>query len=63
MSKKYIIESKGFTDGLGSSNYHKKRKSEIEYLKENILTCNKPCFKEECLLDRCEPHCGKCENL
>tara|TARA_R110000851_G_scaffold318037_1_gene481718 strand:+ start:49 stop:240 length:192 start_codon:yes stop_codon:yes gene_type:complete len=63
MSKKYIIESKGFTEGLGSCNYSVKRKLQIESLKEKLQTYNKPCFKEECALDRCHIHCGKCENL
>jgi len=36
MKKQYVIESKGFTQGLGSSNYSKKRKQKLEDLKRQI---------------------------
>ena len=41
MEKKYVIESKGFTQGLGSSTYFKKRKEKLEQLKIEIAEINK----------------------
>ena len=37
-TKKYVIESKGFTQGIGSSSYKEKRKKQIEDLKKQTET-------------------------
>lgn len=37
-TKKYVIESKGFTQGIGSSSYKEKRKKQIEDLKKSTET-------------------------
>jgi len=37
-TKKYVIESKGFTQGIGSSSYKEKRKKQIENLKKQTET-------------------------
>ena len=37
MKKQYVIESKGFTQGIGSATYRKKRKEKIEELKRQIF--------------------------
>ena len=39
--KKYTIESKGFTKGVGSSNYSEKRTQIIEELKKQIAELEK----------------------
>ena len=36
MSKQYVIESKGFTQGIGSASYSKKRKEQLKELKRQI---------------------------
>lgn len=36
MKKQYVIESKGFTQGVGSATYAKKRKERLEELKRQI---------------------------
>jgi len=36
MSKQYVIESKGFTKGIGSASYSKKRKEQLKELKRQI---------------------------
>ena len=41
MKKQYVIESKGFTNGIGSSTYAKKRKEKLEELKRQILELEK----------------------
>ena len=37
MKKQYVIESKGFKEGVGSFKYSQKRKNEIKELKKKIL--------------------------
>lgn len=41
MKKQYVIESKGFTQGLGSVAYSKKRKEKLEQLKRQIAELDK----------------------
>tara|TARA_R110000737_G_scaffold2749_1_gene7540 strand:+ start:7265 stop:7426 length:162 start_codon:yes stop_codon:yes gene_type:complete len=36
MKKKYVIESKGFKEGIGSSKYSQKRRNEIKELEDKI---------------------------
>ena len=36
MKKKYVIESKGFTQGIGSTSYSKKRIEKLQDLKKQI---------------------------
>ncbi len=41
MKKQYVIESKGFTQGVGSAPYAKKRKERIEELERQIAELKK----------------------
>ena len=41
MKKQYVIESKGFTQGIGSVAYSKKRKEKLEELKRQIAELEK----------------------
>ena len=41
MKKQYVIESKGFTQGIGSSKYIEKRKKQKEELKRQIAELKK----------------------
>ena len=41
MKKQYVIESKGFTQGLGSAYYAKKRKEKLEDMKRQIAELDK----------------------
>lgn len=41
MKKQYVIESKGFTQGIGSAKYAEKRKKQIEELKRQIAELEK----------------------
>jgi hypothetical protein len=36
MSKKYVIESKGYTEGIGSTSYSQKRKERLEEIKKQL---------------------------
>jgi len=41
MKKQYVIESKGFTQGIGSAKYAEKRKKKMEELKRQIAELEK----------------------
>ena len=41
MKKQYVIESKGFTQGIGSASYSKKRREKLEELKRQIAELEK----------------------
>ena len=41
MKKEYVIESKGFVEGIGSSKYSQKRRNEIKELEDKIKELTK----------------------
>jgi hypothetical protein len=56
MKKQYIIEGKGFTNGIGSAKYRKEKQKKIEELKKQLAKIKKQIIMNDKYLEDGNPN-------